>query len=381
MLQKKTVSVVFGTRPEAIKLAPVIRTLEERPSIVCDVCVTAQHRELLDEVLEIFSVEPNIDLDLMEPGQDLTAFSARALTSLGSYFEHTNPDLVLIQGDTTTTLCAALAAFYSGVPIGHVEAGLRTHDLRAPWPEEANRVLTSRLAALHFAATDLNRENLLREGVDASTIHVTGNPVIDALQYVMSHFKGDAFEVKTTKNKLLTVDSNRPLVLITAHRRESFGRPLERVCEAISTLAMEYRSHQFVYAVHPNPKVRETVEAFLAKTGAANVSLIEPVGYASFVRLMAAATLILTDSGGIQEEAPSLGVPVLVVRRSTERPEGIEAGSVKLVGTDPDPIVAAARDILAKGPEYRRMARARNPYGDGEASRRIVDQCLSHLGK
>ncbi len=379
MVRKKTVSVVFGTRPEAIKLAPVIRRLHDRASIDCNVCVTAQHRELLDEVLAIFSIEPDVDLDLMRSGQDLPGLSARALVSLAGYFERSAPDLVLIQGDTTTTFCAALAAFYAGVPIGHVEAGLRTHDLAAPWPEEANRAMTSRLASLHFAATELNRSNLLNEGVADSTIHVTGNPVIDALQYVMSHVEGDAFEVKTTENKLLKVDSNRPLVLITAHRRESFGQPLERVCEAISTLAVEYPSHHFVYAVHPNPRVRETVDALLAKTGEANLSLIEPVGYSTFVRLMAASTLILTDSGGIQEEAPSLGVPVLVVRRSTERPEGIEAGSVKLVGTDPDRIVAAARDILAKGPEYRRMARTRNPYGDGEASRRIVDHCLSYL--
>jgi UDP-N-acetylglucosamine 2-epimerase len=378
-VRKRNVSVVFGTRPEAIKLAPVIRCLNDTASLTCTVCVTAQHRELLDEVLEVFSIEPDVDLDLMRPGQDLPGLTARALLALGDSFERSRPDLVLIQGDTTTTFCAALAAFYAGIPVGHVEAGLRTHDLGAPWPEEANRVMTSRLATLHFAATEWNRDNLVREGVDEASIFVTGNPVIDALHDVLRMQDADPGRDPGLGETIVPVDSAEPLVLITAHRRESFGQPLEHVCTAISVLASEFSDHRFVFAVHPNPNVQQTVRAHLGHSEAANVTLTEPLSYRNFARLMAASRLIVTDSGGIQEEAPSLGVPVLVVRRSTERPEGIEAGSVKLVGTDPDRIVETARDVLSGGAEYQRMARARNPYGDGNASRRIVERCVAFL--
>ena len=376
---RKTISVIFGTRPEAIKLAPVIQELRNEDSIDCIVCITAQHRGMLDEVLEIFSIEPDVDLDLMRPNQGLADLSGRALRALDEYIKRVSPDLVLVQGDTTTTFCAALAAFYNQVSVGHVEAGLRTQDLAAPWPEEGNRQLTSRLAALHFAPTEINRDNLIREGVDQSRVFVTGNPVIDALLQVTGRGEQEQDDLKTQTPDSKSTRSERPVVLITAHRRESFGEPLESVCRAILRLAVVFSQYHFVYSVHPNPNVTGMVERMLGPYAGDNLSLIEPVGYLAFVKLMASAKLILTDSGGIQEEAPSLGVPVLLLRGCTERPEGITAGATKIVGTDEDRIVEAFHELLPDGPEYRKMAQARNPYGDGQANRRIVKECVGFL--
>ena len=351
------ISVIFGTRPEAIKLAPVILAFRRDPRIDCQVCVTAQHREMLDQVLEVFGIRPDVDLNLMRPGQSLAALTARGLEALDDYLHDERPALVLVQGDTTTVLCAALAAFYRRVPIGHVEAGLRTGNLQAPWPEEANRVLASRLAALHFAPTDNARRNLLREGVPDRHILVTGNPVIDALFLALERIRkhpplipglpGSLQPAEVNPQKSAPSNGNAlpsGLVLITGHRRESFGAGLESICKAIATLAMRFADFEFVYAVHLNPNVREPVFRILnvPPTTASgrdaqrrgNIHLIEPVPYLSFIALMARATIILTDSGGIQEEAPSLGKPILVMRETTERPEALTTGLVKLVGTD-----------------------------------------------
>jgi UDP-N-acetylglucosamine 2-epimerase (non-hydrolysing) len=357
---------VFGTRPEAIKMAPVIRELRSRPgAFESVVCVSAQHREMLDQVLAAFGIVADHDLDLMTPGQTPAQVASRVLDALPGMLRQVRPDVLLVQGDTMTTFASALAAHLERIPVGHVEAGLRTGDRYRPFPEEMNRVLASRLAALHFAPTGRARDALLAEGIPAEEIHLTGNTVIDALLQIVSD------DYRFTDPRLAALDPARRLVLITAHRRESFGAPLREICAAIAELADELDAVDFVLPAHPNPDVRSTVERL--GEAHANISVVAPIGYEEFANLMGRAHLILTDSGGIQEEAPSLGKPVLVLREVTERPEGIEAGTAVLVGTDSRRITERARELLTDDAVYDRMARATNPYGDGKASARIVD--------
>jgi len=365
--------LIFGTRPEAIKLCPVIRGLRENPNkFDVKVCVTAQHREMLDQVLEAFDVKPDYDLDLMLPGQTLFQSTSRILAGLEPVLRQEQPAMAIVQGDTTTTLCGALAAFYARVPVAHVEAGLRTHDLRQPFPEEMNRVLASRLTALHFAATEQAAENLRAEGVPAGAISVTGNTGIDAVLYVRDGLergtlRGDAFS---------WVDPAKKLIVVTAHRRESFGEGFERICRALAKIA-DRDDVQVVYPVHPNPNVQDPVQRYLAEHP--NVRLIEPLSYVPFVDLMRRAYLLITDSGGIQEEGPSLGKPILVLREKTERPEAVLAGTVKLVGTDEARIVSEAAILLGNRGAYHQMSRVHNPYGDGHASSRIATLIHSFL--
>ena len=370
---KRTVSVIFGTRPEAIKLCPLVLALREHAALRVDVCVTAQHRHMLDQVLDVFGVAPDTDLNLMQRGQSLGGFAARALSALDGYLERCRPELVIVQGDTTTVLAATLAAFYRHIPIGHVEAGLRTGNMESPWPEEANRVLTSRLAALHFAPTEANRQNLLREGVDAGKVFVTGNTVIDALMMALERVHARPPEVPGLPPRWDERWWSRPLVLITGHRRESFGAGFEGICRAVAVLAERHHDKEFVYPVHLNPNVREPAHRILGGEGRDNVHLIDPLAYLPFVALMERACLILTDSGGVQEEAPTLHKPVLVMRDTTERPEAVQAGAVRVVGTDPARIVAEAEAVLQGGTEA--WPQAGNPYGDGHATARIIAAC------
>ncbi|MBZ5589429.1 MAG: UDP-N-acetylglucosamine 2-epimerase (non-hydrolyzing) [Acidobacteriia bacterium] len=372
------VSVIFGTRPEAIKLAPVVLALKADSRFECDVCVTAQHRQMLDQVLEVFGIAPDTDLDLMLPDQTLAGLTARAVEAVDRYLAERKPGLVLVQGDTTTTLCSALAAFYHHIPVGHIEAGLRTGNLESPWPEEANRVLTTRLTRLHFAPTETNRQNLLREGIPHDRIVVTGNTVIDALFLALDIIKGHPPEVQGLPSTL--VRGSNPLVLITGHRRENFGPGFESICKAIAELAARFPETAFVYPVHLNPNVRRPVNRILRSAGTHNVHLIEPLPYLPFVAMMSRATVILSDSGGVQEEAPSLGKPVLVMRDTTERPEAVIAGTVKLVGTDQQAIVEETSTLLTDRAAYDAMARAINPYGDGKATGRILAACAGFLG-
>lgn len=382
------ISVIFGTRPEAIKLAPVILALQRESSIQCHVCVTGQHRYMLDQVLKVFQIKPDVDLNLMEPNQSLGGLTARTIQAVDRYLDDERPDLVLVQGDTTSVFCASLAAFYHRVPVGHVEAGLRTGNLQAPWPEEANRVLTSRLATLHFAPTEKARQNLLREGVPDSLIYVTGNTVIDALLVAIKKAQAVPPVIPGLPDFLQPGSGQNgapEMVLITGHRRENFGNGFENICQAIAALGKRFPSVHFVYPVHLNPNVREPVLRILGAStqspesgpaSAPNIHLIEPLAYLPFVGLMKRATLILTDSGGVQEEAPSLGKPVLVMRETTERPEAVEAGTVRLVGTDHGKIVTEVARLLTDAEAYREMSRAHNPYGDGQSSGRIVQACL-----
>lgn len=374
---------IFGTRPEAIKMAPVVRALAAAPGIESLVCVTAQHRRMLDQVLDLFAIRPDVDLDLMRPGQDLFDVTAAVLLRLRDVLREVRPDVVLVQGDTTTCFAAALAAFYERVAVAHVEAGLRTGDLAAPFPEEANRVLVSRIASHHFPPTAEARDNLRREGIPEARITVTGNTVIDALFVVRDrlHTQPTAHWQACFGQHLharLTADS-APVILITGHRRENFGHGFEGLCAAIRSLALAHPDWTFVYPVHLNPNVQRPVRGLLSDL--ANVFLIEPLDYLPFVWLMNRATLILTDSGGIQEEAPSLGKPVLVTREVTERPEAVAAGTVRLVGTDRAKIIAEIETLLADRTAYDCMARAHNPYGDGRAAARIVEYILSGFGQ
>lgn len=365
--------LIFGTRPEAIKLCPVIRKLREFPSkFDVQVCVTAQHREMLDQVLEAFQVKPEYDLDLMLPGQTLFQSTSRILAGLEPVLREEKPAMVLVQGDTTTTLCGALAGFYSRVPVGHVEAGLRTHDLTQPFPEEMNRVLASRLTALHFAATEEAAENLRAEGVPFDSISVTGNTGIDAVLYVRDSLERGVLRGRDWPE----LDPSKKLIVVTAHRRESFGDGFVRICRALGKIA-DRDDVQLVYPVHPNPNVQDPVQRYLA--GHRNVRLIEPQSYVPFVDLMRRAYLLITDSGGIQEEGPSLGKPILVLREKTERPEAVTAGTVKLVGTDEDRIVREASTLLGNSGAYHQMSRVHNPYGDGRASERIATLIDSFL--
>lgn len=376
------VLAVFGTRPEAIKLAPVILRLRDTPGVVCRTCATAQHRSMLDQVLELFEIAPDHDLDLMAPDQTLEALTARVLTGMGRVIAEEKPDMVLVQGDTTTCFAAALAAFYARVPIAHVEAGLRTGDLAAPFPEEANRALVSRIADVHFAPTARARDNLLAEAIPAGRIRVTGNTVVDALFAVRARVRAvPADHWARTLGDGLTANwlTAEKRVLVTGHRRENFGRGFEDLCQAIRTLAERHVDWQFLYPVHLNPNVQQPVQRILE--GLENVMLTEPQDYLPFVWLMDTADLILTDSGGVQEEAPSLGKPVLVMRDVTERPEAVEAGTVRLVGTDRGRIVDAVESVLLDDGVYARMARAHNPYGDGHAAERIVTELVTIFGE
>jgi UDP-N-acetylglucosamine 2-epimerase (non-hydrolysing) len=360
---------VFGTRPEAIKMAPVVNALKQCPGIHAEVCVTAQHRQMLDQVLELFGIVPDHDLDLMKPGQDLTDITTGVLQGLRQLFRQARYDLVLVHGDTTTTMAAGLAAFYAKVPVGHVEAGLRTGNLQAPWPEEMNRSVVGRFAALHFAPTARARSSLLAEGVRDETIHVTGNTVIDALKDVVARFDADPALGTAMASRFAFLDPTKRLVCVTGHRRENFGDGFERICLALRELGQR-DDLQIVYPVHLNPNVQEPVRRILS--GCDRVHLIEPLDYLPFVYLMSRSTLIITDSGGVQEEAPSLGKPVLVMRDTTERPEAVEAGTVRLVGTNHRRIVDEASTLLDTPAAYDAMARASNPYGDGHAAARIV---------
>ena len=367
---------VFGTRPEAIKMAPLVKVLAAEQEFDAKVCVTAQHREMLDQVLELFEITPDYDLNLMQAGQDLYDITTNVLLGLRDVLKEFQPDIVLVHGDTATTFAATLAAFYQQIPVGHVEAGLRTGNMYSPWPEEANRVLTGRIAAVHFAPTDRNKKALLNDHVPEDTITVTGNTVIDALQWVVNKIE-NSNELKnniyTTLKQagLDTAALDNRYVLVTGHRRENFGSGFESICQALQDLATANPITHFIYPVHLNPNVQEPVKRLLG--GLNNVHLIKPLGYEPFVYLMQQAYLVLTDSGGVQEEAPGLGKPVLVMRDTTERPEAIEAGTVKLVGTDAELIVSEVQGLLDDTQIYQRMSAAHNPYGDGKASKRIVD--------
>lgn len=353
----KKIAVIFGTRPEAIKLCPVVLALQKDPAFECKVCVTGQHKEMLYQVLDVFGVKPDIDLQLMRPNQTLGGLTSRAIAAIDEYLAAEKPDIVMVQGDTTTVLAGALAAFYHHIPVAHVEAGLRTGNMLSPWPEEANRVLTTRLAKWHFCPTENNKKNLLDERVNPNDIYVTGNTVIDALMIA--------------REKVTKTNDGKRRVLITGHRRENFGEGFEHICTAIKKLAEEFKDVEFIYPVHLNPNVQEPVKRILK--GLDNVRLIEPQSYLPFVGLMNDAYLILTDSGGVQEEAPSLGKPVLVMRDTTERPEAVTAGTVKLVGTNAEDIYREAMKLLSDEVAYKQMAAATNPYGDGHAVERIVN--------
>jgi UDP-N-acetylglucosamine 2-epimerase (non-hydrolysing) len=361
---------VFGTRPEAIKMAPVIGALERHPGIKSLICLTAQHRSMLDQVIDLFALRPDFDLDLMAANQGLTHITSAVLEGLEPILREVKPDRMLVHGDTTTTLAASLAAFYGDVPVGHIEAGLRTGDRKAPWPEEMNRRIADSLCDLHFAPTESARANLLREGIAAAGIHVTGNTVIDALMQVARQLQSDQRLQDEVRRSLPALTEGRRLILVTGHRRESFGAGFERICAALRRLADERTDVEIVYPVHLNPNVREPVTRLLGNH--ARIRLLDPLDYLPFVYLMTRCRFLITDSGGIQEEAPALGKPVLVMRDVTERAEAVDAGTVKLVGTDSERIVAEACRLLDDEAEYQRMARARNPFGDGTAAERIV---------
>jgi len=361
---------VFGTRPEAIKMAPLVMQLAKDSRFDARVCVTAQHREMLDQVLELFDLRPDYDLNVMKTGQDLTDVTTAILHGLKTVLEDSKPDVILVHGDTATTFASSLAAYYQQIPIAHVEAGLRTKNLYSPWPEEGNRHLVGSLAALHFAPTDISRQNLLDEGVNPERIHVTGNTVVDALLEVVNKLNSPNSPLRTEfEQRFSFVPQGRRMVLVTGHRRENFGQGFEQICQALAETAKRFGEVEFVYPVHLNPNVREPVQRLLKGIG--NVHLIEPQDYLPFVYLMTRAYVILTDSGGIQEEAPALGKPVLVMRDTTERPEAVCAGTVKLVGTQVDSIIHHLSLLLSDESEYSRMSFAHNPYGDGTASSSI----------
>jgi UDP-N-acetylglucosamine 2-epimerase (non-hydrolysing) len=364
---------VFGTRPEAIKMAPVIKALQAAPGIEAAVCVTAQHRDMLDQVLSLFSISPEFDLDIMRTNQDLTHITSAVLIGLGDVLDSYRPDRILVHGDTTTTFAASLAAFYRKIPVGHVEAGLRTGNVFAPWPEEMNRRLCDSIADIHFAPTDSAARNLEAEGYTADTIVITGNTVIDALLEVTARLKNEAPLQAELAGQFPFLDAGRRLILVTGHRRENFGQGFEDICQALADIGQR-EDVQIVYPVHLNPNVQGPVNRLLKdKPG---IHLIEPLDYLPFVYLMDRSYLVITDSGGIQEEAPSLGKPVLVMRDVTERPEAVDAGTVKLVGTDKGMIVRECERLLDDGEAYEVMSRAHNPYGDGKASGRIVDEII-----
>lgn len=380
--------LVFGTRPEAIKMAPLVKEFQKYPEdFETIVCVTGQHREMLDQVLQIFDIKPDYDLNIMKQGQDLYDITARVLIGMRDILREAKPDVVLVHGDTTTSTAAAIAGFYQQIPIGHVEAGLRTHNIYSPWPEEMNRQITGRIAEYNFAPTQLSRQNLIDEGIKDEKITVTGNSVIDALYWVVDRIKRDA-DLQATLAKVLAnagydmtrLFDGKKLVLITGHRRENFGDGFLSMCKAIKTLAEKYPAVDFVYPMHLNPNVRKPIHDVFGEnlSGFGNMFFIEPLEYLSFVYLMERATIVLTDSGGIQEEAPGLGKPVLVMRDTTERPEALSAGTVKLVGTDFNKIVNNVSELLDNSEAYKKMSMAVNPYGDGQACKRIVHRLTSN---
>lgn len=366
------VMTVFGTRPEAIKMAPLVKELEKNPQIESIVCVTAQHRQMLDQVLEIFDIKPDYDLDIMKDRQTLIGITTKVLEGLDGVLKEAKPDIVLVHGDTSTTFVGALAAFYNQIPVGHVEAGLRTYDKYSPFPEEMNRCLTGRIADLHFSPTISNRNNLIKENISDDDIFITGNTVIDALKTTVSA------DYKLCAS-MDAVDFSKRVILVTAHRRENLGEPLENICRALKRIVTEFEDVELVYPVHLNPAVRETVNKYLS--GMDRVHLIDPIDVRDMHNAMDRSYMIMTDSGGLQEEAPSLGKPVLVLRNETERPEAVEAGTVKIAGVNEEVIYEMAKKILTDKNEYDKMARAVNPYGDGEASRRTVEAILYHFGK
>ncbi|MBD5231222.1 MAG: UDP-N-acetylglucosamine 2-epimerase (non-hydrolyzing) [Bacteroidales bacterium] len=382
-MTKKKILLVFGTRPEAIKMAPLVKEFQKYPEqYETIVCVTGQHRQMLDQVLDLFDIQPDYDLNIMKQGQDLYDITARVLTGLRDILKDSLPDIVLVHGDTTTSMAAALAAFYQQIPVGHVEAGLRTRNIYSPWPEEMNRQITGRIAEYNFAPTPLSRENLMTESVDEDKIIVTGNTVIDALYWVVNKIKNSSTldhelkaELKTAGYDTSRLQDGKKLVLITGHRRENFGDGFLSMCRAIKDLTTKFPDVDFVYPMHLNPNVRKPIrEVFGEKLqGLENMFFIEPLEYLSFVYLMEKSTIVLTDSGGIQEEAPGLGKPVLVMRDTTERPEALKSGTVKLVGTDYDKIVKEVSELLSDEEAYAKMSHAVNPYGDGQACKRIVD--------
>lgn len=366
--------IVFGTRPEAIKMAPLVKHFQKySQKFETAVCVTAQHREMLDQVLELFDIEPQYDLNIMKPNQDLFDISTKIITSLKPVLKEFNPDLVLVHGDTTTTFSASLAAFYAGIPVGHVEAGLRTGNKRAPFPEEMNRKLTGAIADIHFSPTNTSKENLIREGVCIDDIYVTGNTVIDALLSVVEKIRNDNFLREKFSRDFGFLDVNKKLILVTGHRRENFGTGFENICHALTDIAENNSDVEIIYPVHLNPNVKKPVSDILEKRNLKNVHLIDPIDYLPFVYLMNRCYLIITDSGGIQEEAPSLGKPVLVMRETTERPEAVKAGTVLLVGTEREKIVKETIDLLKNKEKYQSMSKAHNPYGDGKAAEKIVE--------
>jgi UDP-N-acetylglucosamine 2-epimerase (non-hydrolysing) len=367
----KKILTVFGTRPEAIKMAPLVHALDADSRFDAKVCVTAQHREMLDQVLELFEIKPEFDLNIMKPGQALNDVTTAILVGLKPVLQDFKPDVVLVHGDTATTFASSLAAYYEQIKVGHVEAGLRTGNIYSPWPEEGNRKLTSTITNYHFAPTAGSRKNLLSEGVSEDDIIVTGNTVIDALFWVREKSRRDQSLSSTLSFTFDYLDPNKKLILVTGHRRESFGGGFERICEALSQIASKHPEAQVLYPVHLNPNVQEPVNRLL--NGLDNVFLIEPQQYLPFCYLMDRASIILTDSGGIQEEAPSLGKPVLVMRETTERPEAVDAGTVRLVGTDIEIMVSQVDLLLTNSDEYQKMSRAHNPYGDGLACRRILE--------
>ena len=385
----KKVMLVFGTRPEAIKMAPLVKEFQKQPKRVeTVVCVTGQHREMLDQVLKIFDIKPDYDLNIMKQGQDLYDVTARVLTGMRDVLKEVKPDVVLVHGDTTTSTAAALAAFYQQIPVGHVEAGLRTHNIYSPWPEEMNRLLTGRLATYHFSPTPLSRNNLIKESVDDRNIIITGNTVIDALYWVVDKIKNNK-ELDNELEDILSkagydvnrLNNGKKLVLITGHRRENFGDGFINMCTAIKDLTVKYPDLDFVYPMHLNPNVRKPIHEVFGEnlSGLKNMFFIQPLEYLSFVYLMEKSSIVLTDSGGIQEEAPGLGKPVLVMRDTTERPEALDAGTVKLVGTDYNKIVNEVSSLIDDKAAYEKMSKAVNPYGDGLACGRIVNALLYRI--
>ena len=385
----KKVMLVFGTRPEAIKMAPLVKEFQKQPKRVeTVVCVTGQHREMLDQVLKIFDIKPDYDLNIMKQGQDLYDVTARVLTGMRDVLKEVKPDVVLVHGDTTTSTAAALAAFYQQIPVGHVEAGLRTHNIYSPWPEEMNRLLTGRLATYHFSPTPLSRNNLIKESVDDRNIIITGNTVIDALYWVVDKIKNNK-ELDNELEDILSkagydvnrLNNGKKLVLITGHRRENFGDGFINMCTAIKDWTVKYPDLDFVYPMHLNPNVRKPIHEVFGEnlSGLKNMFFIEPLEYLSFVYLMEKSSIVLTDSGGIQEEAPGLGKPVLVMRDTTERPEALDAGTVKLVGTDYNKIVNEVSSLIDDKAAYEKMSKAVNPYGDGLACGRIVNALLYRI--
>ena len=394
VVQLKKIAIIVGTRPEAVKLAPVVLGLRRHDHIECELCVTAQHRQMVDQALASFDIQPEVDLNLMQENQSLSSFTARAVEALGSHFANSKPDLALVQGDTTTVFCATLAAFYHNIPVGHVEAGLRTGNLASPWPEEANRVLTARLARLHFAPTPLARSNLLKEGVPPEAVFVTGNTVIDALLWIRDRIHATpGFRERVIASldvspeftrRFLACTNTGPdhshgdkLVLVTGHRRESFGQGFKNICLALRQLVDDHPDVGVIYPVHLNPNVRVPVHQILGDHP--RIMLTEPLGYEPFVWLMERSLFVLTDSGGVQEEAPSLGKPVLVMRDTTERPEGVEAGTCRLTGTDPETILRESRVLIDDTEEYRRRSQLKNLYGDGTAAAQIIRHCEDFL--